>query len=338
MTKTVSQIIYNSDLIIRSASELATLCAVYEKILLPYTSPSTSHLFAGTSTWDVNFPTGINAEDDHQFILDVPYWEEMYRALIQEGVIERLPPPSWGSASPAQLLINIDPSEKLDLIAKSSTRIQMRIGKGPFGDDNSEESSKKIIFEDDLVKQDFVLHLLRQDLRLPQLFINDGNRPSREFLIGVEAKITVSYLLPAMNYLGADEILEVRNKVKDTREGFSFHLQKLSKGVEDRLKGGESASEVNAWAKRVIETELIPDYREFRRQLKAEKAGFWKNVLDVTSRAFAIDAAPWTPKFYGELLKALGITALTYNAEQKERLSNRSQAFQFMSVVEDAFE
>jgi hypothetical protein len=49
-----------------------------------------------------------------------------------------------------------------------------------------------------------------------------------------------------------------------------------------------------------------------------------------------ISAAPWTLKFYGDVLKALGVTALTYNAERKESLTNRSQAFQFMSAVEES--
>jgi hypothetical protein len=332
------QIIYNSDLIIRSPAELATLCTFYDKVLLPYTSPETSHLFAGARTCDVNLPTGYHEEGERQFIFDVPYWQEIYGVLMEENVVERLPPPSWGDVSPSRLLRKLKPTKRLDLITKAPSRVQIMIGNEPFGDEDAEEDLKKGVFKEELIKQDLALHLLRQDLEIPQLFINDSDRPSRDFLIGIEAKVAFSYLLPSLGYLGPDEILEVRNKVRDTREGFSLHLQKLSKGVDDKLKGGESTSEIESWAKRAIETELIPDYREFKRQIEAEKAGFWKKVLDVAGKAFAIDAAPWTPKFYGELLKALGITVLTYSAEQKERLSNKSQAFQFMSFVEGTFE
>src|SRR5438067_13400191 len=95
MIKNPSHIIYNSDLIIRSASELATLCTFYDKVFLPYTSPQTSHLFAGARTCDVKLPTGLHAEGERQFIFDVPYWQEIYGVLMEEGVVERLPSPSW---------------------------------------------------------------------------------------------------------------------------------------------------------------------------------------------------------------------------------------------------
>jgi hypothetical protein len=128
----------------------------------------------------------------------------------------------------------------------------------------------------------------------------------------------------------------VRDKVKDLREGFSMHLQKLSRDVEDGLKSGESLDEIESWTKSVIETELIPDYREFRRQLVAERSGFWNKVLDAAAKVFQIEAVPWSPKVYGELLKAIGVTILTTTAEGEERLSNRSQAYHFMRLVEDS--
>jgi hypothetical protein len=45
---------------------------------------------------------------------------------------------------------------------------------------------------------------------------------------------------------------------------------------------------------------------------------------------------PWTPKFYGEFLKAIGVTILTVTAERKDNLSNKSQAYHFMRLVEEA--
>jgi hypothetical protein len=41
-------------------------------------------------------------------------------------------------------------------------------------------------------------------------------------------------------------------------------------------------------------------------------------VLDVAGKAFAIDAVTLDAELYGEPLKALEITTLTYTAEQKE--------------------
>lgn len=84
----------------------------------------------------------------------------------------------------------------------------------------------------------------------------------------------------------------------------------------------------------MIETKLIPDYREYVRQLRAEKAGFWGKVLDPVTKILQIDAAPWTPKFYGEFIRSLGFGALAAASEKKSRLSNASQAYQFMHNVE----
>ena len=59
-------------------------------------------------------------------------------------------------------------------------------------------------------------------------------------------------------------------------------------------------------------------------------------MLDSTAKVFQIEAAPWTPKFYGEFLKAIGVAILTTTAERKEKLSNRSQAYHFMRLVENS--
>jgi hypothetical protein len=84
-----------------------------------------------------------------------------------------------------------------------------------------------------------------------------------------------------------------------------------------------------------LETDLIPDYKEFRRQLEAEQAGKIKKVLDVAGKIMEIDAAPWTPKFWGLLLKAFGMSAIETAADQKQRLSNHYQAYELMREVED---
>lgn len=114
-----------------------------------------------------------------------------------------------------------------------------------------------------------------------------------------------------------------------------MHLQKLSKDVECSLRGDESLEEIERRARSVIETDLIPDYREFRRQLAAERTRSGGRILDFAGKLFQIDAAPWTPKFYGQLLQALGVALLDTSSLETERVSNKSQAFQFMGLVED---
>lgn len=339
MKKDVNAIIYNSDLIIRNASELATLSVFYDKVFLPYTTPATSDLLAGPRVFSVKLPRGFDAKGEQEFFDDVGYWSRVYYPLIQEEVIERLPPPPWGDKPPLEKLSTINLSERIKLLTQDSTRTAQRslaISNKPFGQEEVQDDFEKGVMKEDLIKQDLALHFLRPDLDLPQIFINDGANPSREFLKAIEARATFDYLLPALGRLNADEILEVRRKVKDLREGFSMHLQELSKGIEDRLKGGESLDEIEPWARSIIETQVIPDYRQFRRQLAAERSGFWNKVLDSTAKVFQIEAAPWTPKFYGEFLKAIGVAILTTTAERKEKLSNRSQAYHFMRLVENS--
>jgi hypothetical protein len=140
----------------------------------------------------------------------------------------------------------------------------------------------------------------------------------------------MSYLLPKLSALRPDDILELRSKVSDTREGFAFHLQKLTKGISEQLVEGTDIHEVNRWAANLVYHDLIPDYREFRAQLQAGEG--W---LDKAGRVFEISASPWTPKFYGDLLRALGVPLRTFE-EQKKWRSHESRAFQFMQAVEES--
>jgi hypothetical protein len=339
MKKDINAIIYNSDLIIRNASELATLSVFYDKVLLPYTTAATSDLFAGPRLINIKMPRGFDQKGEQEFFDDVGYWSRVYYDLLSEGVIERLPAPPWGDKPPLDKLVTINLAEKIKLLTKDPKRTAQRylaMSDKPFGEGETQENLEKGVLREDIIKQDLALHFLRPDLELPQVFINDGPKPSREFLKAIEARAVFDYLLPALGYLKAEEILEVRHKVKDLREGFSMHLQKLSKGIDDRLKGGESFEELESWAKSIIEVELIPDYREFRRQLTAERTSMGNKVLDAAAKIFQIEAAPWTLKFYAELLKAIGVTILTASAERKEMLSNRSQAYYFMRLVEES--
>jgi len=311
-----NQIRYGSNIIIRNLTELATLSVFYEKTLLPHASKESSRKLAGLNTL-------IQLPDD---FAGIDQWSEKFSVLFEEGVLDRLPPPPKNYESDI-LLQELEFSERLSLFTRVPFQFRFEIDSKVPG---------KPMFSASLIPQDLVLHFLRTDLSAPQVFIANSTAPSREFLVACEAKAVFSYLLPALNDLEPDQILEVRNKVRDTREGFSMHLQKLSMGIEERSKGNESSSEIEKWAKSVSETELIPDYGEFRRQLSSKRSKRWANILDKARKVFEIDASPVTPKFYGELLTALGLAALTSSAASEDKLSNQSQAFQFMRVVEDS--
>lgn len=185
------------------------------------------------------------------------------------------------------------------------------------------------------VSDDLIIHLLRTDIELPQIFTTLNGRPGRDVLIALEAEATFSYLLPKLRLRHPTQILELREKTADTREGFSMHLWTLSKGLAEHTNENVPVKEIARFANDMIRRELIPDFLEFRRQLEAMKADKWNKVLDAAGKVAEIDAAPWTPKFWALLLKALGITLVTSAAEQKEMLSNKYQAFKFMGDLKE---
>ncbi len=185
------------------------------------------------------------------------------------------------------------------------------------------------------ISNDLARHLTRRDIDIPQVFTTVKGQPiGRDVLAALQAEATFNYLLPKIQSLYATQILELREKVAATREGFTMHLWKLSKGLEERARAAASIREIAGFAKSVVETELIPDYREFQRQLAAHKAGKWQKVLDTAGKMIEIDAAPWTPIFWGQMLKAMGLSLVTAAGEKEDSLSNKYQAFQFMSEVE----
>lgn len=134
-----------------------------------------------------------------------------------------------------------------------------------------------------------------------------------------------------MEQLTADQILEVRHLVADTREGFAWHLQKLSKALNDT---GSGSADLRREAKNVVETDLLPDYAAFRRQISSKRRGWWRRAIRPVSEILKIDAAPWTPKFYGQLLTALGFPLVEHTAEKFES-TNERMAFQFMERLKD---
>jgi hypothetical protein len=185
-----------------------------------------------------------------------------------------------------------------------------------------------------LIRQDLAWHLLRTDIDIPQIFALREGHTVRDVLVALEAVSTFRYLLPKLRTYHPTQILELREKVKDTREGFTMHLWSLSKGLQERANEGATLDEVARFAESVIKTELMPDYREFHRQLEAMKVEKWGKVLDALGKVAEIDASPLTPKFWALLAKALGLSAVASQSDQKEKLSNRYQAYQFMSYVE----
>jgi hypothetical protein len=164
------------------------------------------------------------------------------------------------------------------------------------------------------------------------LFIDDLSDTRTSHLAAFLIHSLFQYSVPKLQALNAEQILEVRDYLKDTKEGFTYYINQMTDDVEQRIKSGNLTGTVAA--QKTFERKILPLYAEFRRQLAAKKTGYWANVLSASADFFKVDATPWTPKFLGELLKWFGV-ALNLTAKDEEGLlTNQSQAFQYLATLE----
>jgi hypothetical protein len=324
-------VVYNSGLNVWGSSHLSTLAIFYDQVFLPWTTRASCGELVGFArskgkTGDYRLETIFvtlkftdrNGREwiAHDFALD---WEQKHKILFQEKVLARVPPTSAPAVNESGWFNNTSINKLADLLLDVPHVLHATGG-----------DSERIF-----VWQDHLKHLLRTDIGERAVFLARPAASQRERYKALMAHAVFRFMLPQLQELHPEQILEVRNLVKDTREGFAMHLQALSSDVEKQVKAGASLPDIRAYAESIVETQLIPGFSEYRRQLAAKRAGFWREVLDPLGKIVQIDAAPWTPKFYGELLRALGITLLTGAEDQQDRLSNRTQAFQFMKTIDE---
>src|SRR5258708_1180188 len=370
----LSDVVYNSDLVIRDALQATSLCVFYDRVYLPYTSSETSLELIGTN----EVGTGVKQTSESRN--DIRDWETLYGVLFKEKVLERLNKPGdlyleteqifqtvrlWSKSGPYSERFRVG-----DQVLEIGNAPRKRVKASPDGPETVTYETEayidvrrkvvrpipidtEFVIKVDAVpsllalhvdkigsgtsrfiRTDLVKHLLRSDIRIPQVFVSVDGYPNRELLVALEAQETFGYLLPKIGVPHPTEILRIREKVKDTREGFREHLYKLSKGLDESAKSGAAAEEIARFARDLISTELIPDYKEFCRQLNSMRADGWGKIIEVASKALEMDSAVWTPKFFAMLLKTLGLTVLANEAEREKLLSNKYQAFKFMSEVE----
>jgi hypothetical protein len=322
-----NQIIYSSDITIEEPRELSALCVFYDRVALPYVVDASVDSISFDLSDTRQTLAGLKELSKEHFYPEAPgdwgdarSWDGEHRALFDASVIVRLDPPQGGLENfDEDLFFDMDVEEQFLTLAKMKNWVV-----------EGEEGDTLLTIRPDLIR-----HLCRTDLRSPEIHVCGVQPASREIMKFLEVSSVLSYFLPKLTVLNDEQILEVLDQVKKTREGFSMHLQTLSKEVEQRLKGGEPITEIGRFAKSVVETDLIPDYAEFRRQLTAERRSSWATAPDAAGKIIEIDASPTTPKFWGAVLQAVGVPLIAAD-KRKEQLSNKHQALQFMKSVESS--
>lgn len=323
-----NSVVYNSGVNIWDRDFLSTLCVFYDEVYLPALVDTDEVIqFKDTSkSGDSLKMNGLMVKlyiqhEGKKYSAGelIKKWEDENTLLFNEGVIKRLP--ASKNINEGKLFDNSIYEELQDLLLDIPYKFHLKVG-----------TSNEIG-----LWKDHIYHLLRNDISIPSIFLTKQQHSSREGMKTLIANCTFKYFLPSLNALHPEQLMEIRRETESNREGFSMHLQTLSLDVETRILEGDSFENIKRYAQSVAETKLIPDYFEFKRQIAAKRAGFWGNVLDKASKIAEIDSAPWTPKFYADLLKIFGFTMLAGISEQKDQLTNKSQACQFIKKVENKF-
>lgn len=326
-----NETVYSSGINIWDQSDLSTLSVFFDKVLLPasdddgdlveFSRPLGSNerfKLSSIALWNLEFTT---RDGQRHLSQDYPRdWEDQNSVLFDEGVIERLPPTAEKNA----LLEAFNGGGVEDLLLDLPFSIRSTLQSAS----NPSEPTRETIY----LWQDHFIHLLRKDIDVGQVFITKEEHHNRDILKSLLAKTTLSCLLPKLKNLEADHILEVRRRVSDTREGFSLHMQALSSDLDSLNREGAGLEEIETRVLEIVETQIVPDYYEFQRQLRSERFGMAGRALDFAERIFAIDVAPWTPKFYGEIAKALG-SAIFNEIGRNDRFSNEGQAYKFIRTL-----
>lgn len=177
------------------------------------------------------------------------------------------------------------------------------------------------------------MHRLDAKKHHPELFISDPQDTSTAKLSGFLNDAILACRIPMLASLNADQILELREKVQDAKQGYRQYINQLTDDVEGRVLSGHS-TEFDA-ARKTAERKVIPAYEEYLKQLKATEAGLGAKLLAAGGKFLQVDAAPWTPKFWGAILECFS-TVIGSAAEQNREayLSNEKQAFHYLATVE----
>jgi len=327
------EIIYGSAFQIFDPTQLASLALFYDRVYLPAGSafgysdqlPYRQHEDGSfeITGYSVGMIGNLCSSDwDSVFAETARWWEKEHQVLFDEKVLLRLDDPD--------LRQTLTPGYSSPMLDRALSLLEA------VGAYSTYESDFFDIHNETYVDAHLLRHWLRDDIGSGQFFTQKGTMAKREVWKQALAHCAISYVLPQISSLNVDQILEARSLVSDTREGFAMHLQKLTRLFDEKVDRDAEVNEVINYAKDIAETELIPDYHEFRRQLMSKKAGWWGDVLSKTSEVMQIDAAPWTPAFYLQLFKALGFTALEGVSKESETLSNEYQTYQFMTSLEGA--
>lgn len=282
---------------------LSTLAVFYDEISLPYPYGYDPD---GIYLWRKTRPENSRALTDMQSAY--LRWRENWSELFEHNIFQTLPPPISSSKEASgfgeTIKTNLGYSKEMEGHFYTSDIISGKVA--------------------------LLVHALYGDKPTPELFVANPQDRGTSRLAGFVVRSLFNYQVPQIGDLNAEQILEVRDLLKDTKEGFVSAIFEAVDDVEDRINNGD-ASETKA-AQKTVERKLTPQYKEIRRQLESSrKTSWWSSVLATGGRLLQIDVAPWTPKFYGQVIEAFFETKRESEEARNLMRSNSGQAFQYLT-------
>jgi hypothetical protein len=313
--------VYSSHVYVDGA-DLATLAVFFDEIWLPYpyeVDPDGLGLPGFKDAGIEGIGTYMLAGVQKEF----REWKQTVKPLFDEGVLRTLPPPIRTADE--------CPSDYLDVLHTKVARQSLPRGKVSMWDMA-------------LGKPAMAIFAAYSSKPAPELFLQPSWRkrsPTKSRsapdtrTVHLASHLAISlfnYQVPQLQSLTADQILEVRNFLRNEKEGFVAHVFTLTDEMEKSAGAGVQWEEVAAL--KIVERKLIPQYIEFRRRLESKKTGFWANVLGAGAKFMQIDASPWTPKFYWGLFEAFTHSIDGRAKLEEESRSNAAQTFQYLAKLE----
>ncbi len=326
---------YSSGVICHDPNILTTLAVFYDKIWFPYPLGLNRKKELNLSAPEGYYNDLSIVEDKYE------QWITQWELLFQEGILCILPKPNELKAGHGFQ------SEMLDQLCQKDS-VKRKI---------------KVFHDFDVLSGRLAMtaHALYSPKPSPELFLKipglylwlldledpfeskkshgvdshiqaKSTNTSTSELANILASSLFEYYFPKLQSLNAEQVMEVRNYLSNTKQGFIDYLLEMTDDVESRLISGTNS--IDYAAKKTMERKFIPHYNEFRRQLEAKDIGFWSKVLEGGGKFLKIDAAFWAPKFYGEIIQILCEIFGKGAEAHLKNLSNKNQAFSYLGKLD----
>jgi hypothetical protein len=108
-----------------------------------------------------------------------------------------------------------------------------------------------------------ISHLAYTNKLSPELFISNPSDTSTSRLAGFLADAIFQLKIPQLKTLNAEQILEVRYKLRNFKEGFTDYVIRLTNDVEALLRSGETSEAIAA--QKIAERHFETEYNQIRR-------------------------------------------------------------------------